>query len=285
MKIGIDNYSYHRYFGEIYEGQQDPGYCWGLADCLQHIRKEHPDIEAISLETCFITGEERKELPRLLKDIQCEVVFAWGHPNGFMGVDMEEALAEIHDYLKISSSRGQDRMRIAASSLAYRTADRASQISAAVQAINRILPMAKEYRVQLALENHGDFSLPEMLAILELVHSDYLGVTFDTGNALRLHEDCCRSIKAYGERVLLVHAKDVALEASVPTGGLAPVNCVPAGQGLVDFGGLFDALAAIRYEGMVLIEISRLHSSLGNREETGILQEGIRYLKGIRREM
>ena len=100
MKIGIDNYSYHRYFGEIYNGQRKPCYKWNLQDFMHHVNDNHIDIDAISFETCFITLQERKELLSILKDVDYEVIFAWGHPNGFMDVNSNDATKEIIEYIR-----------------------------------------------------------------------------------------------------------------------------------------------------------------------------------------
>ena len=34
MRVGIDTYSYHRFFGEIRKGEQDPGIRWTTWDFL-----------------------------------------------------------------------------------------------------------------------------------------------------------------------------------------------------------------------------------------------------------
>ena len=34
MKVGIDSYCYHRYFGEVYPDQQDPGVRWTFQDLV-----------------------------------------------------------------------------------------------------------------------------------------------------------------------------------------------------------------------------------------------------------
>ncbi len=285
MKIGVDNYCYHRYFGEIYEGQKNPGKKWNLHNFLNHIGVNHKELEAISFETCFVTPGEKNELTRLLKDVDYEVVFAWGHPNGFMDVNITDALSEIKEYLELSNKLGQDKIRIAASSIAYYNTPHSSQVDLAIKTIKKIIPFSEEYGVKLALENHGDFYLIEMLKILENVNSEYLGVTFDTGNSLRFHEDCVSALRTYGKKVLMVHAKDVANEKEMPMHDPTRLNCTPAGKGIVDFEGIFKALQANKFNDMVLVEISRLHSDYEHIDETEIINTGIRYLKGLRRKI
>ena len=57
MKLGIDNYSYHRYFGEAYEGvQKKPDKKMDLEDFLK--RAKELGVEGVSLETGFIKSFE-----------------------------------------------------------------------------------------------------------------------------------------------------------------------------------------------------------------------------------
>jgi sugar phosphate isomerase/epimerase len=285
MKIGIDNYCYHRYFGEVYKGQKKTRNKWNLLDFLKHVNDNHRDIEAISFETCFITPQERKELLNILKNVNYEAIFAWGHPNGFMDVNINEAIDEITKYIKISNLLGQDKIRIAASSIAYYDTSHSIQIDIACKSIKKIISIAEDYGVKLALENHGDFFIEEILKIIENVNSEYLGITFDTGNSLRFHEDCVSALRTYGGRVLLVHAKDVAPEKGIPPDDPTFLNCTAAGKGIVDFKNIFLELKKNGFDGMVLIEISRLHSSFEHIDETEIINEGIRYLKKLRSQI
>ena len=37
MKVGVDSYSYHRLFGEIYPNQIEPGKRWQFEQCLEEV--------------------------------------------------------------------------------------------------------------------------------------------------------------------------------------------------------------------------------------------------------
>ena len=79
MKIAIDSYCYHRYFGEWYEGlQTDPGSRITVFDFLE--RAQHFDVQGVSLESCFVPFDE----PGVLKNLRDELdrknlarVWAW----------------------------------------------------------------------------------------------------------------------------------------------------------------------------------------------------------------
>ena len=53
MKVAIDSYSYHRYFGEWYEGlQNDIGRHKSVWEFLEEA-KQH-QVQGVSLESCFL---------------------------------------------------------------------------------------------------------------------------------------------------------------------------------------------------------------------------------------
>jgi 3-oxoisoapionate decarboxylase len=51
------------------------------------------------------------------------------------------------------------------------------------------IKVAEEYGVQMAVENHIDFTADEMLSLITDVDSPWLGINFDTGNFLRSLDD------------------------------------------------------------------------------------------------
>ena len=52
MKIGIDSYCYHRFFGEVYPDQQKPAKDWTMQDFLK--RAKELKVDGVSLESCFL---------------------------------------------------------------------------------------------------------------------------------------------------------------------------------------------------------------------------------------
>jgi len=56
MKTGIDSYCYHRYFGEVYPDQEDPGIRWTFQDFVN--RAAELEVDGVSLESCFFDSLE-----------------------------------------------------------------------------------------------------------------------------------------------------------------------------------------------------------------------------------
>jgi sugar phosphate isomerase/epimerase len=281
MKIGIDSYSYHRFFGEIYPNQKDPGILWNLRDFISQISTL--PIEALALETCFLPSRE-EEIIQATTLLNVEMMFAWGHPDGFMGETQEEAVSEIEKYLTLSKKLGFRVMRIVGSSILHFREPHGPQVKIVKNTLRRIIPIAQACGVKLSIENHADFYTAELLEILNDIDSPFLGVTLDTGNCLRLKEDPVKAIRLFKEKVSVVHAKDVA-----PISGLDPEDpmslaCVPAGEGITDFKSIIAALDEINYRGMVLIEISRLHPNYESMDETQVIARGLSYLYKSRKD-
>jgi sugar phosphate isomerase/epimerase len=92
-------------------------------------------------------------------------------------------------------------------------------------------PVAARSGIRLAIENHKDWLIPDMIGILEHVSSEYVGVCVDTGNSFALLEDPLEMVKAYAPWAFSTHIKDLAL-AEYEDGFL--LADVALGEGLLD---------------------------------------------------
>src|SRR5215510_851177 len=96
MKIGIDCYCYHRYFGEVYPFQKDPGTRWSTTDFVG--RAIQLRAEGVSLETCFFSSLDEsylKDLKAMLDQHSLDRVVAWGHPDGLEAGRNQTALSDL----------------------------------------------------------------------------------------------------------------------------------------------------------------------------------------------
>jgi hypothetical protein len=93
--------------------------------------------------------------------------------------------------------------------------------------------------LRLALENHGDFLTRELVALVEEVGPDYLGVCLDTGNPVYICEDPALAAEILAPYTLTTHIRDSRVWA-VPEGAMA--QWVPIGQGSTN---LLDIVAAL----------------------------------------
>lgn len=110
---------------------------------------------------------------------------------------------------------------------------------AAEATLARAEPIARRATVALAVENHKDFRVDEMIDALKTVSSEWVGVCVDTGNNIALLEDPMRTIEALAPFARSVHLKDMAVEDAADGFRLAEV---PLGQGILDLKAIVAAL-------------------------------------------
>jgi len=280
MKVGIDSYCYHRYFGEVYDNQKVPKNRMSFEDFIK--RSIEFKVDGVSLETCFIPNFEETYLKKI-KDImdkgRLEPVVAWGHPDGLEGGGNKLALENMKKHFKTCHILNAKVMRIVCSSMAFRNEPHLPQIKRLSKMLKEPAKMAEENGIRLAIENHFDFTSDEILEILNNIHSDYLGVTFDTGNALRIGEDPAEFAKKLSTYIYATHIKDVA-----PLYGGNPKEwyffaSVPVGKGIIDIPSIARILEDAGYKGLFVVEIDYLDPKYG--DEDLAVGESVKYLKNL----
>lgn len=144
-----------------------------------------------------------------------------------------------------------------------------------VDAIEQVLPVAKEYDVVLGMENHykdGFWTYPEFaqkmerfVPIVEAISDrQHFGVQYDPSNAIVAGDDPIELLKRIADRVVSMHASDrylaegttiEQLRQSDGTLGYSPnLRHGVTGKGLNDYHTIFRILAAHGYSGWVSIE-------------------------------
>ena len=283
MKTGIDSYCYHRYFGEVYEGVEDPPkYDMTLEDFIK--RAAELVVDGVSLETCFMPSFEEdylKKIKDLLLKGNLEAVVAWGHPNGLEAGDNTEAIKEMESHFKTCEILGVDTLRMVGSSLAYRNLPHGPQIEKIIKILKDPVKRAEDRGIKLAIENHFDFETDEILTIVNNIDSDYFGVTFDTGNCLRYGEEPVEMVRKLGKHVFATHTKDVK-----PLYGGNPRDwyyyaCTPVGKGIVNIPGIIKGLEDCGYKGLFAVEIDYMHPDFGDDTDRAVV-DSIDYLNSLR---
>jgi len=117
----------------------------------------------------------------------------------------------------------------------------AAVVSEAAAAISQVTPVCDRYRTSLAIENHRDLTSEELVSLLELVDSEWVGICFDTGNSLALLEDPLEAAEALEPLIKTVHLKDYQVVARAT--GFEMVGCA-LGEGVVDLRGILDLLGS-----------------------------------------
>ncbi len=166
-----------------------------------------------------------------------------------------------------------------------------------VEAIEQLLPVAREYDIVLALENHykdGFWQYPEFaqkkevfLQVLAAVPDrKHFGVQFDPSNAIVAGDDPLELLHEVADRVVTMHASDrylakgttlEDLRQSDGTLGYSPnLRHGITGKGLNDYDAIFSILAEVGYTGWISIE-----DGMNGMAE---MQESIEFLKQMRKK-
>lgn len=164
-----------------------------------------------------------------------------------------------------------------------------------LECINAVLPVAREYDVVLAMENHfkdGFWKYREFAqkqdVFLRIVNAiperKYFGVQYDPSNALVAGDDPIKLLEAVKDRVKTMHASDRYLEpgtrieelrqADGTLGYPASLKHGVTGKGTNDYDRIFSILKSVNYSGWVSIE-----DGMNGMEEMG---ESIDFLKRMR---
>lgn len=283
MKVGIDSYCYHRFFGEIYPDQADPGVRWTFQDFVN--RAAELRVDGVSLESCFFESLEPgylTEIKEALDEQGMERVLAWGHPDGLEAGRNEDAWREMNELIPRAQFMGADIMRIVASSLMFRNEPHGPQIEAIVKMLKESVKIAQDCGVVLAIENHIDYTSAEIEEILQRVGSDSLKVNFDTGNTLRMMEDPVAAARRLGPYTVATHTKDVDACRHVRPEEWYFFSSVPVGTGLIDMPGVARALNESGYGGVLAVE-SDHHKD--NQDEDTLVADSVAYLKQLLAEL
>ena len=212
MKIGIDTYSFHRFFGETTKWEVASEEKWTITEFLEFAATN--SIKVVTLETCYLNPKDpslESELKQWLADDSTrEIAFTWGHPNGFDGGKKPEALENALDFLHLSHALGLEQMRIVLGNHWNFATAPAERFPLLLPIITKLLELATEYNMRIAVENHADFPVRTLMKYIESFNSPRLGMCFDFGNSIRVGDDPVLVLQDVDiNRIFMVQVKDV----------------------------------------------------------------------------
>ena len=279
MKIAIDSYCYHRYFGECYPGlQTPPGVTMTVWDFLKRARKH--GVEGVSLEACYLPADDEflLKLRDVLDEYGFERVWAWGHPDGLRSGNDRAAAKDLARHLGCARKIGAKVMRIVGGSRRTRPASWAVHKRRLTKVLKGLLGPAEDNGVVMAIENHIDLTGEQMVDLITTINSPWLGVCLDTGNNLRLFEDPLAVAALLAPYTRATHIKDIGVLPGDPK-TFAFWPSVPLGEGLVDIGQVVGFLRRANYQGLLTVEIDFLHPRYGDEDRA--VARSVKHLRGL----
>ena len=98
-------------------------------------------------------------------------------------------------------------------------------------------------RMKLAIENHRDMRIEELLSMMNQISSEFVGVCIDTANSLALLESPAEAVEKLAPYAISVHLKDIAVKESADGFLLSEVAL---GEGFLDLRGIVEDLRQAR---------------------------------------
>ena len=273
MKVGIDSYSCHRFFGEVYPQQRRPDRLMTAEEFIEYARSL--GVDGVSLESCFLPSVEPSylaELRGMLDSYNLDRVYAWGHPDGLEGGTNEAAYGEMIRSFEHARAIGANVMRVVGSSLRFRNEPHAPQLERLTRMFRKAVRVAEEYGIRMAVENHIDFNGQEMLVVIAVRR-----LTFSR-NKLRYRELCPspgRSHPGHGDACALhvCHPHQRSKNSARSAGEeWYFFSSAPVGDGVVDNAKLIEKLLRTGFNGILAVEIDFLHPDYGNDELAALAQ-------------
>ncbi|MFH8250618.1 sugar phosphate isomerase/epimerase family protein [Microbacterium sp. B2969] len=123
------------------------------------------------------------------------------------------------------------------------------QLTATVRFLKTLAPVLRAHGTHVNLETHEEITSFELVRIVEEVGQDVVGITFDTANVLVRGESAVAAARRVAPYVRATHVRDAALVHAED--GLTRI-LRPVGEGVIDWPGVLEAIAAA--EPMLSIE-------------------------------
>jgi sugar phosphate isomerase/epimerase len=281
MKVGIDSYCFHRFFGEVYPQQPPPDKPMSMFEFVDFAKEL--DVDGIAMDSCFMPSLEKGwllDLKARLDDYGFDRVYAWGHPDGLEAGKNRAAFDQMVSEIPNAQLIGADVMRVVGSSLMFRHEPHQPQLEILAKWFKEAVKVAQDHGVKLAVENHIDYTSDEVLWLIEAVGSPYFGINFDTGNFLRLLDDPIEGMRKLAKYTLATHVKDLKPNKQAKVSDWFFFSSVPVGDGLVDNAKLAQLLHEADYQGFLAVETDMLHPDY-NWDEHAAIRQSVSELKRI----
>jgi sugar phosphate isomerase/epimerase len=281
MKIGIDSYCYHRFFGDVATGQKATNVKLSLEWFLK--RAKELKVDGVSLESLFIPRFDSSylsEVKGMLDEYKLDRVFAWGHPDGLEGGRSEKAFADMMKSLDYAAAIGAKVMRVCGASLEFRNEPHGPMLEKLARQFSEAVKEAAKRDIRIADENHIDFNSDEMLTLIKAVNSPYFGINFDTGNFMRVLDDPIKGMEKLATYTFATHVKDLKPNRQASVDDWYFFSSTPVGDGLVDNQKLAQLLKNAGYQGFLAVEIDFLHPDY-NWDEDKAVAKSVKELRRI----
>ena len=272
MRIAVDEWCYHN---SMMIGRMN------IEDLIA--RCGELGVDGLGFDYFMLPSEHKKDseqIQNLLQSNNLELVFGFSMPFALpeftfklMENKKDEMFDLAHDFgCKVVRVIGGVVLPNPVHKPFHVSVSRRQEIKTVAKNLKSFVDDAALEGLTVALENHTDYKTDEMLEILDLVDSEAMKVTLDTGNAMFLKEDPVETVEKLSPFAAYTHIKDMKRFGPL-------VMSVPLGQGEVDIASIISILKDTDYSGLYSIEVDLPLWKVD--EEDSSLQQSIEYLLNL----
>ena len=279
--LGIDSFAYHRWFGETTPWEKPLATRWTTDDFLD--RAASVGVGAVSLQTIYVPELETAEGRRWLTDrfaSSCVVPYlAWGHPDGLRGGTDPARFEALRHLLPVARDIGCHTLRLVCGNQFTRAIALEIRVENLVPQLQVLTDEAQALGLTLAIENHADLAMADLVSLVRKVDAPNLGICFDTGNAVRVGDDLAVALALAAPLIRMVHLKDMIVQPASRGDPTAWWPSVPIGRGEFDIRGFIATLRGANYNGALFVEMANMHPDFP--DEDAAVADSLAYLRTL----
>lgn len=280
--LGIDSFTYHRYFGEVGEWEEPLPVRWSTVDFLD--RATDLGVESVSLQTVFLEDLSPGGMRALGDEVASRglsPVLAWGHRSGLESGTSPARFEEAMICLDLATVMGVRLVRIVCGDqLAWSTPPEQRK-DHLVPMVSRLAERARQLDIELAIENHADFAMVDLVDLVGRVGAPNLGICLDLGNAVRVGDDPVECAALAGPLVRMVHVKDLAVQADSVGQPWSWWPSVPLGRGDIDVPAALEPIWGSTPSAGWFVEMASMHPD--HSDEDAAVVESLEFLRALLR--
>jgi sugar phosphate isomerase/epimerase len=279
-RLGLDSFSYHRWFGEYNRWEQPLPDRWTTGDLLDHVASI--GVEALSLQTIHLDDRRPASLSRLGTELAAagvECILAWGHRRGLEDGESEEKLNDALGAMDTALYLGCRIMRVVCGDQFSWSSDpgaRRERQARLRKPLTEIARQAQQVGLLIAIENHADATAAEVAQLVEAIDPVHLGTCFDLGNAVRVGEDPLEAATVTHPYCLMAHLRDLKIQETSRGDPAGWWPCTSLGEGDLPIASVLDLLARAPRCAAWLVEISNV---LPGEVEPALVEASLAYLR------
>jgi 3-oxoisoapionate decarboxylase len=272
MRIGVDEWCFHN---SMMIGRMD---IEGVVE-----RAGAVGAQGLGFDYFMMSREMRKQPERIeekLKQYNLELVFGFGIPFALPEVVFQVMERKKNEMFELAHRFGARILRVCGGLIIpnmfhkpfHVVMNREKEIEEVAARLKIFTRDAELEGLIVALENHADYTIDEMLEIIHRIESENFKITLDTGNPVYLREDPIETVEKLAHYTVYTHVKDLKHVGPMLLG-------VPLGQGEVDIKGIVRVLENHCYDGLYSIECNLPLWQVDQEEQA--LDESIEFLRII----